>query len=116
MNKSYRTVWNEALGAWVAASEITKARGKPSKSKLAAAILTGFMGASPAVHAQYTGNQANYGSTTTGSAGNTGVAIGTGTSSGSRASLTSTATNLVDRKNPTIPVWAAPTTKQVPPL
>src|SRR5690349_2918191 len=32
MNKSYRTVWNEALGAWVAASEITKARGKRSRS------------------------------------------------------------------------------------
>lgn len=28
MNKSYRSVWNPALGAWVAVSEITAARGK----------------------------------------------------------------------------------------
>lgn len=31
MNKSYRSIWNESLGAWVAASEITSARGKRSK-------------------------------------------------------------------------------------
>ena len=30
MNKSYRSVWNHALGAWVAVSEITAARGKRS--------------------------------------------------------------------------------------
>ncbi|MDR3095859.1 MAG: ESPR domain-containing protein, partial [Paraburkholderia sp.] len=34
MNKAYRCVWNEALGAWVAVSELDKARGKRSKSKL----------------------------------------------------------------------------------
>ena len=28
MNKTYRSVWNHALGAWVAVSEITAARGK----------------------------------------------------------------------------------------
>lgn len=28
MNKSYRTIWNEALGAWVAASEIARSRVK----------------------------------------------------------------------------------------
>jgi autotransporter adhesin len=33
MNKSYRTIWNEALGAWVAASEITALRGKSGASK-----------------------------------------------------------------------------------
>ena len=46
MNKSYRTVWNEALGAWVAASEITKARGKRSRSGavVAAAIVIGALG------------------------------------------------------------------------
>ncbi|RYF69468.1 MAG: hypothetical protein EOO22_16045, partial [Comamonadaceae bacterium] len=31
MNKSYRSIWNESLGAWVAASEITSARGKKSQ-------------------------------------------------------------------------------------
>ena len=30
MNKSYVSVWNEALGSWVAASENTTARGKRS--------------------------------------------------------------------------------------
>ena len=28
MNKSYRSLWNQALGAWVAVSEVTRARGK----------------------------------------------------------------------------------------
>ncbi|RGE47100.1 hypothetical protein DZC30_01535 [Comamonas testosteroni] len=37
MNRSYRTIWNESLGAWVAASEITTARGKKSSS----AVMTG---------------------------------------------------------------------------
>ncbi|WP_162588885.1 ESPR domain-containing protein [Variovorax sp. RA8] len=46
MNKSYRTVWNEALGAWVAASEITKARGKRSRSGavVAAAVVLVALG------------------------------------------------------------------------
>ena len=38
MNKSYRSIWNESLGAWVAASEITSARGKRSSS---AAVISG---------------------------------------------------------------------------
>ncbi|WP_233852449.1 YadA-like family protein [Paraburkholderia sp. HD33-4] len=33
MNKSYISVWNEALGSWVAASENTAARGKRSASR-----------------------------------------------------------------------------------
>ena len=68
MNKSYRTIWNEALGAWVAVSEIENRQGKSSGRSevlmgsgslktwrtyfsltvLAAAILLGF---SPQVHA-----------------------------------------------------------------
>ncbi|RYG10537.1 MAG: hypothetical protein EON92_12460, partial [Burkholderiales bacterium] len=32
MNKSYKSIWNEALGAWVAASELCKTRGKSSCS------------------------------------------------------------------------------------
>ena len=32
MNESYKSVWNESLGAWVATSEITSARGKRSGS------------------------------------------------------------------------------------
>ena len=36
MNKSYKTIWNEALGAWVAGSELDRAQGK-RQSALAAA-------------------------------------------------------------------------------
>ncbi|MBT2323875.1 ESPR domain-containing protein [Variovorax paradoxus] len=40
MNKSYRSVWNEALGTWVAASETVSARGRKSRSgSVAAAVL-----------------------------------------------------------------------------
>ncbi|WP_143282445.1 ESPR domain-containing protein, partial [Burkholderia mallei] len=38
MNRSYRSIWNEALGAWVAASEISSARGKPNKSAVAKVV------------------------------------------------------------------------------
>jgi len=31
MNKSYRSIYNEALGTWVAVSEIDSARGKKSR-------------------------------------------------------------------------------------
>ncbi|WP_169805051.1 ESPR-type extended signal peptide-containing protein [Variovorax boronicumulans] len=44
MNKSYRSIWNEALGAWVAASETTRARGKRG-SVVRAAVTAGVMGA-----------------------------------------------------------------------
>ncbi|VTU37889.1 Adhesin YadA precursor [Variovorax sp. PBL-H6] len=57
MNKSYRTVWNEALGAWVAASEITKARGKRSRSSavVAAAVVLVALGGSGGAGAQAVG-------------------------------------------------------------
>jgi autotransporter-associated beta strand protein len=34
MTKNYRTLWNESLGAWVAAPEISKAKGKPNRSSV----------------------------------------------------------------------------------
>ncbi|WP_373779300.1 ESPR-type extended signal peptide-containing protein, partial [Neisseria dentiae] len=37
MNKNYRSIWNEALGAWVAVSEIETAKGKPVGSSVKAA-------------------------------------------------------------------------------
>ncbi len=37
MNKNYRTIWNDALGAWVAVSEIETAKGKPAGSSYASA-------------------------------------------------------------------------------
>jgi hypothetical protein len=30
MNTAYKTIWNTAIGAWVAVSEATRARGKRS--------------------------------------------------------------------------------------
>ncbi|UOO77421.1 YadA-like family protein [Neisseria sp. Dent CA1/247] len=38
MNKNYRSIWNDALGAWVAVSEIEKAKGKPAGSKVERAV------------------------------------------------------------------------------
>jgi hypothetical protein len=56
MNKTYRSIWNESLGAWVATSENTAARGKRSKSAIsqavALAVLLGGVGLNVA-HAQY---------------------------------------------------------------
>ncbi|MCW3641202.1 ESPR domain-containing protein [Burkholderia cenocepacia] len=43
MNKCYKTIWNEALGAWVAASENDASRGKPSKNKVAIAVALGAL-------------------------------------------------------------------------
>lgn len=40
MNTTYRSLWNESLGAWVAASELTCARGKRSGSCVTAGALT----------------------------------------------------------------------------
>ena len=37
MNTTYCSIWNESLGAWVAASENTRARGKRGGSRVAAA-------------------------------------------------------------------------------
>lgn len=39
MNSTYRSIWNEALGAWVATSELCAARGKKSSSSVLAAGL-----------------------------------------------------------------------------
>ncbi|WP_366518650.1 ESPR domain-containing protein, partial [Neorhizobium sp. SHOUNA12B] len=39
MNRSFRSVWNEALGAWVAASEVCAARGKKSSSATLGAVV-----------------------------------------------------------------------------
>lgn len=39
MNSTYKSIWNESLGAWVATSELCKARGKRSSSSVLAAGL-----------------------------------------------------------------------------
>jgi hypothetical protein len=35
MNKIYRCIYNEALGTWVAVSELAQAKGKRSRGRLA---------------------------------------------------------------------------------
>jgi len=91
MNKSYKSVWNEALGAWVAVSENSVARGKKSRSNkqrafklaasasLAAGSAFGMVSESgaaanaalPFIGEQYgtTNNCANNGSSITGGCG-----------------------------------------------
>lgn len=48
MNKSYRSIWNESLGAWVAASEVSTARGKRSRAKVVIAAAALILGATMA--------------------------------------------------------------------
>ncbi len=45
MNRAFRTVWNESLGAWVAVSELAKRKGRPVRSSvsLAAGSATVFL-------------------------------------------------------------------------
>jgi autotransporter adhesin len=39
MNKVYKSVWNESIGAWVAVSETAKGRGKKSNKKIVSSVL-----------------------------------------------------------------------------
>ncbi|WP_408232919.1 ESPR domain-containing protein [Paraburkholderia dipogonis] len=75
MNKSYKTVWNETTGTYVAAPEVAKSRGKESRSKkaLVVALLAAGAGSVASMHA-YAG--AVDGGTANG--GPTSEAIGTG--------------------------------------
>ncbi|MGF6963345.1 hypothetical protein OKW43_000350 [Paraburkholderia sp. WC7.3g] len=56
MNKSYVSIWSEALGSWVAASENTVTRGKLNKARVCAVVATAVVAAAswaPVAHAQY---------------------------------------------------------------
>jgi trimeric autotransporter adhesin len=46
MNKVYRSVYNKVLGSWVAASELTAARGKPARAKSGVMLVAGALLAS----------------------------------------------------------------------
>ena len=48
MNRSYRSIYNPVLGAWVAVSEVTRARGKRAGGACALALFLGAMSAAPA--------------------------------------------------------------------
>jgi len=39
MNQTYRSIWNESLGAWVAASEVTRAGGKGGAARMLRGVL-----------------------------------------------------------------------------
>ena len=44
MNKVYRVIWNESLGAWVAVSELGKSKTKSSKTRtIGSVIAAGLM-------------------------------------------------------------------------
>ncbi|MFC5921119.1 beta strand repeat-containing protein, partial [Neisseria weixii] len=92
MNKTYRVVYNETTNTYTAVAEIAAARGKSSKSSVAAAAdataVRGVMKAVgtvllPAVLMLASGG-AYAEATTTGQVG-TGIAIGTGTTAGTTA-------------------------------
>ncbi|SMG56333.1 YadA-like family protein [Paraburkholderia susongensis] len=101
MNKSYISVWNEALGSWVAASEHTVARGKRSKSRAVAGavatvvVLAGLSGAASAANLIATPVQAQngqYSGTDTTSASATGEEA---TAVGSKASASELGTTAI---------------------
>jgi trimeric autotransporter adhesin len=54
MNKSYKTVWNETTGTYVAASEVAKSKGKSSRNTkaLVAALLAAGIGFGTAVKSE----------------------------------------------------------------
>ena len=99
MNKSYRSIWNESLGAWVAVSEVASARGKRSKrSVVGAAVALVIAAGAGAAHAQYTGGQSNYGNA---NGNDSNVAIGTGNSDAAgRATTSAGNSGIIDRLNP----------------
>ncbi|WP_175915424.1 MULTISPECIES: ESPR-type extended signal peptide-containing protein [unclassified Burkholderia] len=43
MNKSFKSIWNEALRAWVAISENSASRGKPNQLKLVVSLIAGMI-------------------------------------------------------------------------
>lgn len=52
MNNSYRSIWNHALGAWVAVSELAAARGKRSGGLTTALVAAGLMALAATASAQ----------------------------------------------------------------
>ncbi|MBC8751752.1 ESPR-type extended signal peptide-containing protein, partial [Paraburkholderia podalyriae] len=82
MNKSYVSIWSEALGSWVAASEHTARRGKRSKSR----CVMGSIGVALGVIAGYSGNAAANVTNPIGAYGNIAINNSTITSAAASAS------------------------------
>lgn len=116
MNKSYKSLWNESLGAWVATSEITSGRGKRSAS--ACTVLASAALALAGLHAPAWADTAIGTSTTINLEGAICTAVGTpaaGTNSwtcqvpntfGGFATITGIATNAAGT-GPDIPALSA---------
>ncbi|APA84996.2 YadA-like family protein [Paraburkholderia sprentiae WSM5005] len=85
MNKSYVSIWSEALGSWVAASEHTARRGKRSKSH----CVMGSIGVALGVIAGYSGNAAANVTNPIGAYGN--IAINNATTTTAAASASTAA-------------------------
>lgn len=45
MNRVYKAVWNEALGGWVAVSELARGRTKSTRARLLPAVALVLLGA-----------------------------------------------------------------------
>jgi autotransporter adhesin len=86
MNKSYRSLWNESLGAWVAASELTRAGGKRSGARVVAAVIVaaaawgGLSGVASAavIGAPVQAQDGNYSSGAASATGEDSTAVGAG--------------------------------------
>lgn len=70
MNRTHRSVWNESLGAWVAASEIARVRGKRSSSALALVTTSLIMAACMPAWADYSVFDASFCARQSGGAAN----------------------------------------------
>ncbi|MGF6728588.1 autotransporter adhesin [Paraburkholderia youngii] len=112
MNKSYISIWNEALGSWIAASENMSARGKRSKSRTVAGaiatavVLAGVSGtaASAVIGTPVEATNGTYSGTDTDSASATApdsVAVGAGATASAQGTTAVGGASLADALNAT---------------
>ncbi|MBB5419807.1 YadA-like family protein [Paraburkholderia atlantica] len=112
MNKSYISIWNEALGSWVAASENMSVRGKRSKSRTVAGtiatalVLAGMSGtaASAVIGTPVEATNGSYSGTDTDSASATGddaVAVGAGATASAQGTTALGAASVAGGQNAT---------------
>ena len=105
MNKSYKSIWNESLGAWVAISELTRSRSKRSRAGRAADVLRSAV---VSVGALALGVGVAWGQATASSVALTGAAdTSSAPVNGSLVYNTATANTGGDAVSPGLYVWSA---------
>lgn len=105
MNKSYKSIWNESLGAWVAISELTRSRSKRSRAGRAADVLRSAV---VSVGALALGVGVAWGHATASSVALTGAAdTSSAPVNGSLVYNTATANTGGDAVSPGLYVWSA---------